>query len=320
MHHGAGRRGPSDRSLSICLWAWPTRLRTGAEQPLFSGGSAVLLIDATGLACFHIHTDHGHAEVRTERPLNERVWTLLCGSYDAQAGRLALTAREVGLYASERETVEHWVSPADLKALDSTLYIAAQANTGARSTTWGISHYDGKLEAPTLYDRALSERDIDQIASGEDESAFPPDGLAAAWRFQHGMEGDRITDVGPHALHGLAINSPSRAMTGHILFRNRRSAIVNCQNHLTIEPAHGDSDRCVCSAMVDGVLNQVCERLLHARGIPTTAKVPARCQAQSVVRVGSLDLLQRLSDGDAEVDRHSDQRYAIAQPRTGEID
>jgi len=96
--------------------------------------------------------------------------------------------------------------------------------------------------------------------------------------------------------------------------------VVNRQNHLPTEPAHRDGDRCVCSAMVDGVLNQVCKRLLHAGGIPTTAKVPTRCQAQSVVRVCSLDLLQRLSDGDAKVHRHSDQGYAIAQPRTSEID
>jgi N,N-dimethylformamidase len=203
-------------SLSICLWAWPTQVKTAHEQVLLSGGAAVLLIDCSGRPCLRVCTTRGPERVCSGRPLTGRAWTLLCGTYDNDTGHLRLHVHELGLYAPESEAVTRTVAAGALQPLDAVLYMAARANTSANSTTWGADHFDGKLESPTIYDRALSAGEIAQIVAGEGEAAFPTLGLRAAWRFHHGMEGDRITDVGPHMLDGIAINAPTRAMTGHL--------------------------------------------------------------------------------------------------------
>jgi N,N-dimethylformamidase len=164
---------------------------------------------------FRVETEHGRYELQSTRPLTERAWTFVCGVYDADTGRLTLYLQEIGLYAPEVETVTRATHPASLAQHRPTLCIAAEVGTLSGSTTWGTGHFEGKLEAPTIYNRALSNLEFAKIVSSESDASFPTNGLVAAWRFQHGMEGDRVTDVGASALHGLAINAPTRAMTGH---------------------------------------------------------------------------------------------------------
>jgi N,N-dimethylformamidase len=203
-------------SLSICIWVWPTRPQTGTEQVLLSGGSGALVINRAGMGLLRVDTEHGRSELPSTRPLTERAWTFICGSYDARTGQLNLYSHETGLYAPPAAAVTCTVPPGALAPFGSAaVYIAVETRAPAGSITWGTRHFDGKLEAPTLYNRALSARELTQIVASDGNAAFPIDGMVAAWRFQHGMEGDRVTDIGPFALHGLAINSPTRAMTGH---------------------------------------------------------------------------------------------------------
>jgi N,N-dimethylformamidase len=69
--------------------------------------------------------------------------------------------------------------------------------------------FNGKIAAPRLYDRALTETECRAAAAG----APPPDCLAA-WDFSRDMDSDRLIDTGASACHGRAENRPARRMTG----------------------------------------------------------------------------------------------------------
>ena len=78
------------------------------------------------------------------------------------------------------------------------------------------SHLNGKVDRPKVWDRALTVAELDSMTAGEDP---PADGLVAAWDFADGIgpDGiptDRVTDRGPHGLHGACVNMPARGMTG----------------------------------------------------------------------------------------------------------
>jgi N,N-dimethylformamidase len=90
-----------------------------------------------------------------------------------------------------------------LPMLDGPLLMAAADHDAPKA------HFNGKLERPTLYDRALSAGELRSLADGEE-----PSGAAACWDFAQEVSSSRIVDVGPNGVHGRLINTPARAMTG----------------------------------------------------------------------------------------------------------
>src|SRR2546426_3629851 len=219
------------QSLSVGVWVWPTRPRAGADQVLLTGGTWALLIDAGGMTRLRVESVRGRSELQSTRPLAARAWTFVCGSYDAMNGRLQLHCHEIGLYAPKAEAITHNAAPGALRQGGSTLHIAAHGPAPTGAATWGMGHFDGKLEAPTIYDRALGDDELARLVKGDCDASFPVDGVVAAWRFQHGVDGDRITDVGPFALHGIVINTPTRAMTGHRWRARTQDPRVNPQDY-----------------------------------------------------------------------------------------
>lgn len=78
-------------------------------------------------------------------------------------------------------------------------------------------HFNGKVERPTVWNRALRREEFAGIA--EDAANPPAEGLIASWDFAANIEDgalatDRVNDVGPHGLHGVCHNGPARGMTG----------------------------------------------------------------------------------------------------------
>ena len=83
-------------------------------------------------------------------------------------------------------------------------------------STWVDSHLNGKVDRPRVWNRALSEEELDAVTAGGEP---PASGLVAAWDFADGIgpsgiPTDHVTDRGPGGLHGTCVNFPARAMTG----------------------------------------------------------------------------------------------------------
>ena len=202
-------------SVSVGVWAWPTRPVVGREQVLVSGGSWLLGLDEVGRPFFRVGTAGGDCEAAGSASVTERAWVLLCGSYDAETGTVRLAVHEQGLFARADEVASSARSPGPLAIGGLAVFLGAEGPAEPGVASWGRSHYDGKLDAPTIYDRALSVAEVAAVAAAKDDSRWPVGGLVAAWRFQHELAGDRVLDVGPSGLHGRVVNAPTRAVTGH---------------------------------------------------------------------------------------------------------
>ena len=136
--------------------------------------------------------------------LKERNWYQVWMSFDSSSGMLQAgqsiitTSQKGGNTVARRDNYSFQPASADC-----CLGIAAQAGNKAKE------HFNGKLEAPGVFNHALSEDEIKQSFDGN-----PSPGWVAHWDFSQKMPTSRIIDIGPNRLHGELINMPTRAMTG----------------------------------------------------------------------------------------------------------
>ena len=198
--------------FSVTCLVHPTRL-AGTRQVIASRTGAgaksgfVLAIDEEGRlsASFGDGTSMRDVAVVPE-PLVERAWHAVWLLVDTESGEVgagwALLSPRLGESASPRAV--RATLPADAApATDAPLLLAAADH--AHPT----HHFNGKLEAPAVFDRPLTAEEIDQLAGGG-----TPAGASARWDFSRGVGTGRIDDTGPHELHGTLVNVPGRGMTG----------------------------------------------------------------------------------------------------------
>jgi N,N-dimethylformamidase len=70
--------------------------------------------------------------------------------------------------------------------------------------------YNGKIESPRMYDRALSASEIDAIGHGGAVAR-----AAASWDFSRQVSTARVLDTTANQLNGRAVNLPVRALASH---------------------------------------------------------------------------------------------------------
>ena len=196
----------SGDSFTLSCRVFPTLLN-GRRQGLITRLSETrnsgvgLMIDSAGRLLGTMGNGSGFEEVRTEIALRERRWQSVWLRFDAGSRELQIGH---GRFDSTATSVaDATLSTAASATLDSPLMIAAIDDDAPNA------HFNGKLERPMLYDRALSDEEIQALIRG-DEAA----GAAACWDFAREDSSSRIIDIGPKALHGRLVNTPARAMTG----------------------------------------------------------------------------------------------------------
>jgi len=196
----------SGNSFTLCCRAFPTLL-DGRRQGLITRLSETrnlgvgLMIDADGRLLGTMGNGGGFEEVRTPTPLRERRWQILWLRFDAKTR--ALQVGHGRLDGTAATVADGILSASASAAFDGPLLMAA-ANDDAPS-----AHFNGKLERPTLYDRALSDAELQTLMGGDEAP-----GAAACWDFSQEVSSSRIIDLGSKALHGRLVNTPARAMTG----------------------------------------------------------------------------------------------------------
>ncbi len=150
----------------------------------------------------------------------EKRWHFVAGSWDAASGEARLVQR---IY--ERGPESSLVAATNLGALDSfganpvpadpATPLLLAAGSRIDGTEVGVYHcFNGKLERPCLFDRALSAEELESLAGGADPLAIP--GVAAVWDFAATpASGVDIADVTGSGHDGTAVNYPMRGLTGH---------------------------------------------------------------------------------------------------------
>lgn len=138
-------------------------------------------------------------------------WYFVAASFEASSGRVALYQQPLTEFSfdSTRATTEQTTGARGLAANSVPMLMAASWISSGGNQTVG-HHYNGKLDNPRIYARALSAQEVGAVAQG----AGPGDVLAS-WDFSLDIPTDAITDTGPNRINGTAVNNPTRAVTGH---------------------------------------------------------------------------------------------------------
>ena len=91
-------------------------------------------------------------------------WYFVAATFDADTGRVALYQEPLDLYANDptRVVVEETTPVRALATPDVPLHMAAYATADG-----GVAgHYNGKIDNPRIYARALSRAEVEAIAAG----------------------------------------------------------------------------------------------------------------------------------------------------------
>lgn len=138
-------------------------------------------------------------------------WYFVAASFDAATGKATLYQQPLNDFPFDptRTVVERTTSARSLASNTAPLLMGASwAQDATPSPIAG--HYNGKLDSPRLYARALTAQEIDATRNGR----APADAIAA-WNFAADMATNRVVDTSNSKLNGQAVNFPTRAVTGH---------------------------------------------------------------------------------------------------------
>jgi N,N-dimethylformamidase len=148
---------------------------------------------------------------RNPRPnmANESGWYFVAASYDASTKKVTLTQQPVTNFPDDSAaTVTKEVSTGEVRDAQVPLLMAAYWDRPDDAHPAGF--YNGKIESPKIYDRALTRAEIDAISRGATVA-----GATAAWDFSQRMATARVIDTAGNELNGRAVNLPVRALTSH---------------------------------------------------------------------------------------------------------
>jgi N,N-dimethylformamidase len=196
-------------SLTVVATICPTRV-AGEDRPILTAYSKIgsgfgLAVDKDGSACASIAGRDGViVRISTRVPLTVGGWARVWMTRDATAS--IITVGQQPLLRgrpSGRATVATLRDDGQPLAAGPHVLIGASEADGRRVT------FNGRIERPMLFDRALDANEIARAAQGE---ILP--GLVACWDFSKEISGTRIIDVGRQQFHGALHNMPTRAVTG----------------------------------------------------------------------------------------------------------
>jgi N,N-dimethylformamidase len=213
------------RSLSVSLYALPTRLRSGHPQTLVStidpaaSGGFALVIDADGELVVYWGRDAAPAgQLRSPVPLVQGYWHVISAALDEAAGVVVLTHSPV---AAVPGGAGRWTGSAHDPGLrlssEPALLIGAGRLPGCSPATRlpgqpGVgTSFNGKIEQPVIVAAAVPAERLASLSPGDVAAAGEPVG---AWDFAQHQATEAVSDVSGNDRHGVLVNQPARAVTG----------------------------------------------------------------------------------------------------------
>jgi N,N-dimethylformamidase len=197
-------------SWTVGCWLRPAKAAADREQVL------VGTVSDDGTNRWELYLDEdGHIRCRTagragsatfgiDTPLRDGRWYAVLVSHDADTVVDRIVMQEMGYAPQEVESAGR---PLDLAA--GQLTMAARASVPKQSASCAEAHFNGRLEDVRIHEVALSTEPATVLV---DSAAR---GLIAWWDFREGMSTSEVRDRGPYGLHGVTVNHPTRAVTGH---------------------------------------------------------------------------------------------------------
>ena len=215
----------SGDSFTMACRIFPTRLAARPQALLATldgkaNGVALMLSTAGRLRGFMGNGEQLEGP-RIVQPIAERRWSLVWLRFDAKSRTLQAGLMRIDRDASGDQSIhidEHTLSDTATPASNGALMIAACNDQEP------VAHFNGKIEAPVFFNRALDSAEIAMLCNDEQVPS-----ATAAWDFSQHVDTSCALDTGSLGRHGKAVNTPSRAMTGahwdgtEMCFRHARS-------------------------------------------------------------------------------------------------
>ncbi len=204
-------------SFTLQAWIFPTTPLKGAQGILTKWSTADdsgygLFLEGNGALGLRI----GKENFQTGEPLSASNWYFVAATYDAPGGEITLYQQPVVTWPLDASGVvvksTGGINSTRLNELP--ILIAAHWLTKEAKPNDTGGHFNGKIDGPKLFSRALSTNEIGALRQDGDPLQTG-DSLVAAWDFSKDISSKRATDASPNALHGSTVNMPARAMTGH---------------------------------------------------------------------------------------------------------
>ncbi len=216
--------------LTVHAFVWPTTPTRGRQGIVsrwaddVKAGWALAIED--GVLVFSVGDGSGTvSSVVSDRPLFQEVWYSVTASYDPGDASLALRQESVvnrvnsvfgpivPLDSDTTVTATSAAVPGDAAV---PVIVAGLSESSDGDRTWCIAPFNGKIDAPKVYGRALDETESARLAAGE---PVAPGDLLARWDFAagigpSGIPTDRVVDVSGNGIDGICVNQPDRGMTG----------------------------------------------------------------------------------------------------------
>ena len=196
--------------LTIQAWIWPTTPELEEAQ-----GLVTRLADGRGFGLFvesgAVTLRLGDRKLTTAAGLTPKRWHFVAGTFDAASGEATVEWRLLESAQWAERNSETMTATVDASGLP--LILAAGGLLAVGKPAAGQC-FNGKLERPRLFARALAPAELDSLADDADPLDVP--GLAAAWDFEASEPYTTVlVDLGPNGLDGTLHNFPMRGLTGH---------------------------------------------------------------------------------------------------------
>lgn len=204
------------RSLDTCtvaLWIWPTLLNGRHEQVVISTLSATsgvgweLVIDDHGRAALRMYGDRGSTVLKLDERMRLRRWYEIVAGYDLGTGESLLAVRDGARQGHTVVTSRAGLGRFEQMATD--LIMAARDDTSEGPERRTKAHFNGRLEDVCLLEQAPV------TLAGEPREGDDSSRVLARWDFADDPSASSVKDQGPLGRHGIVVNRPTRAVTGH---------------------------------------------------------------------------------------------------------
>ncbi|MFZ0037920.1 MAG: LamG domain-containing protein [Candidatus Acidiferrales bacterium] len=204
-------------SFTLQAWIFPTTPLKGPQGILTKWSSTDnsgygLFLEENGALGLRI----GNEKFQTGKSLSASTWYFVAATYDAPSGEITLYQEPILAWpngdtgvVAKSSFIKNSAAPNEFPFL-----IAAHCVSKEFKQNDAGGHFNGKIDAPRLFSRALSANEINALQHGSAPDEIV-DSLVAAWDFSKDVSSKDAVDIAPNALHGKLVNMPARAMTGH---------------------------------------------------------------------------------------------------------
>jgi N,N-dimethylformamidase len=220
--HVPADRLPHDlENLTLAVLVRPTRPASGSRQTIIARLTSTedgargfdLRLDGDGRPQLSVAGASGEQILTLPSPLITDDWYLLTASLPKPGGDLFLMAKPVHPrpMGPRLETAREPIGVNLADRLTPPILIAARLDRIEARRLVTSQAFDGKIEAPAVY-RGLSTVDKLLALPHPFDLDLP---VIAQWDFSRDIDSRHIRDLSANNLDGIAINLPTRAVTGH---------------------------------------------------------------------------------------------------------